>query len=123
MGEMYDAICNGCETKFDVSEGSGMFAMPFHCDQCGATWVWVFDPDQGGGTFIEDEEPGSPSKAPPESSQQEQPRDVWSLLAEKPQPPPCECGGTFKSGAPPRCPKCRSADFRRDPLGHTILYD
>jgi hypothetical protein len=34
-GHGYDAICNTCETKFSVSEGSGMIAMPLHCDSCG----------------------------------------------------------------------------------------
>jgi hypothetical protein len=28
-------ICNECGTKFEVNEGSGMIAMPFHCHRCG----------------------------------------------------------------------------------------
>ncbi len=33
MGHSYGAICNECGTSFEVNEGSGMVAMPFHCDQ------------------------------------------------------------------------------------------
>jgi hypothetical protein len=120
---MYDAICNGCETKFEVSEGSGMFAMPFHCNVCGKVWDWVFGRDEG--TFIEDED-GPTNNGPPSKDAAcggENRDDVWSMLGEKPNPPPCECGGTFDVSAPPRCPNCRSTDFRRDPLGRTILYD
>jgi predicted Zn-ribbon and HTH transcriptional regulator len=42
MGRGYGAICNECETHFEVNEGSGMIAMPFHCDQCGKEWWWEF---------------------------------------------------------------------------------
>ena len=35
----------------------------------------------------------------------------------------CRCGGHFRVGAPARCPKCRSTDYREDPEGHSILYD
>ncbi len=45
MGYGYDAICKSCETKFPVSERSGMIAMPFHCDGCGKEWWW--DSDRG----------------------------------------------------------------------------
>lgn len=44
-------------------------------------------------------------------------------LGETPHPPTCECGGTFRSDAPARCPSCRSTDFRRDTTQPTILYD
>ena len=44
MGNRYDAICTVCGTKFPVSEGSGMIAMPFHCDRCGKEWWWELGP-------------------------------------------------------------------------------
>ena len=44
MGYAYDAICKSCGTKFQVSEGSGMIAMPFHCERCGSDWWWEFGP-------------------------------------------------------------------------------
>lgn len=40
MGYAYDVICKGCGTKYAVNEGSGMIAMPFHCDRCGTEWWW-----------------------------------------------------------------------------------
>lgn len=55
MGKAYGAICNACETRFQVSEGSGMTAMPFHCDQCGREWWWEFGPGDPMG-----KEPNSP---------------------------------------------------------------
>lgn len=42
MGYGYDVICKACGTKSQVSEGSGMNAMPFHCDRCGKEWWWEF---------------------------------------------------------------------------------
>ena len=36
MGKSYGAICNACGTTFEVNEGSGMIAMPLHCDRCGS---------------------------------------------------------------------------------------
>lgn len=44
VGRAYDAICKRCGGKFHVSEGSGMIAMPFHCEQCGQVWWWEFGP-------------------------------------------------------------------------------
>ena len=45
MGHTYGAICNECGTHFEVNEGSGMLAMPFHCDRCGKEWWWNSGPD------------------------------------------------------------------------------
>lgn len=42
MGYSYGAICNECGTTFEVNEGSGMSAMPFHCNRCGKEWWWEF---------------------------------------------------------------------------------
>jgi hypothetical protein len=91
MGYGYDAICKSCGTRFSVSEGSGMVAMPFHCDQCGKEWWWEFGP-------------GGP-------------------MGKEAAPPPCECGGTFREDASPRCPNCRSAQFVHDPDGSSMTYD
>lgn len=44
MGRGYDAICHDCGSKFSVHEGSGMIAMPFHCERCGKEWWWEFGP-------------------------------------------------------------------------------
>ena len=38
MGRGYGAICNECGERFKVNDGSGMIAMPFHCDRCGKEW-------------------------------------------------------------------------------------
>lgn len=53
MGRTYAAICNECGSAFEVSEGSGMAAMPLHCNQCGREWWWEFGP----GGPITDEQP------------------------------------------------------------------
>ena len=91
MGHGYDAICRTCETKFSVSEGSGMVAMPLHCDNCGKEWWWEFGP-------------GGP-------------------MGEAPESPRCECGGTFRVDAKPRCPSCGSLEFEKDPEGLSMIYD
>ncbi len=44
-------------------------------------------------------------------------------IGKEPNPPACECGGTFISEAPPRCPACRSTDFVRDPDAEQSIYD
>ena len=72
MGYSYDAICKSCGTKFSVSQGSGMVAMPFHCDQCGEEWWWEFGfggpvgqavppPCECGGAFKDDAPPRCPN--------------------------------------------------------------
>lgn len=38
-------------------------------------------------------------------------------------PAPCKCGGTSSAEAPPRCPKCGSLEWERDPEGMEIMYD
>lgn len=90
MGTTYGAICNACDTRFEVNEGSGMIAMPFHCERCGREWWWKFGPEGPVG---------------------------------RPNPPACECGGSFTEEALPRCPECRSTDVGRDPDGFEIIYD
>lgn len=42
MGYWYEAICKRCDTRLEVNEGSGMIAMPFHCERCGKEWWWEF---------------------------------------------------------------------------------
>lgn len=105
MGEMYDVICNECETEFEVSEGSGMNAMPLHCTECGKVWLWEFGDDPV--PWFIDTDDG----------------DFIVTNAQGPNPPPCECGGTFRGDASPKCPQCRSTDFRRDPFGQMTIYD
>lgn len=54
MGRGYGAICSECDTRFEVNEGSGMIAMPLHCDRCGKEWWWEFGP---GGPIREPDPP------------------------------------------------------------------
>lgn len=72
MGYGYEVICKACGAGFQVSEGSGMIAMPFHCARCGKEWWWEFGPDgpmgkeadpprcECGGTFTLDAPPRCP---------------------------------------------------------------
>ena len=72
MGHTYSVICNECGGRFEVSEGSGMIAMPFHCERCGKEWWWEFGPGgpmgkeaepprcECGGTFDADAPPRCP---------------------------------------------------------------
>lgn len=72
MGQSYDAICKECGTRFSVSEGYGMIAMPYHCESCGKEWWWEFGaggplgkeahppPCECGGTFSLDAQPRCP---------------------------------------------------------------
>lgn len=72
IGRNYDAICNDCGERFEVNEGCGMIAMPFHCDRCGKEWWWwhfgeggpIGEPDppprECGGTFDVDAPPRRP---------------------------------------------------------------
>jgi hypothetical protein len=91
VGHTYSAICNECGHRFEVNEGSGMAAMPLHCNRCGAEWWWEFGP-------------GGP-------------------MDEKVPVKKCRCGGTFTEASSPRCPKCRSTNFRQDPAGEQAIYD
>ena len=72
MAYAFDAICKECGTRFSVSDGPGMVAMPYHCDRCGKEWWWEFKakiPLDGtahpptcdcGGTFTSDAPPHCP---------------------------------------------------------------
>jgi predicted Zn-ribbon and HTH transcriptional regulator len=44
-------------------------------------------------------------------------------LEGNPNPPTCDCGGTFTTEAPPRCPNCRSSEHEEDPDADHIMYD
>lgn len=72
MGYRFGAICNECGERFDVNEGSGMIAVPLHCDRCGKEWWWEFGaggpkgkpeppPCACGGTFTMSSPPRCPN--------------------------------------------------------------
>jgi len=85
MGETITSKCRDCGEEFLLSEGGGFCFDLLQCDTCCETLQW----DRRNGTVFTLEDDG------------------MKPISEKPIPQ-CKCGGTFKTDAPPRCPKCRS---------------
>jgi hypothetical protein len=130
MGTEYGAICKKCHTRFRVSEGGGFMFHLLHCDKCGKpkslSFVEIGEPHlrylkglsgpysiatQEHDKNVQETYPGEPlSEA------------EYNLAIEK-LAGKCGCGGYFKLDAPPRCPKCKSPDFKKDPKGNELLYD
>ncbi len=98
MGRAYTAKCKKCDEEFECNEGGSFRARLFKCDTCGKD-CWCLRSLEG---ELIPEEYDDPPKKPPEQ---------------------CECGGQFKIGAPPRCPKCRSTEIEMAPESDLTMYD
>ena len=132
MGTATGHICQACGTRFGVRDGGGFFFDLLHCDRCGRTQSVGHEelgdihlrfvkglpgPYTVGRTAmdrrIQREYPGEPLS-----------RDEYHAAAEATLDP-CPCGGRFRYGAPPRCPKCGSTSemWERDPAASLVHYD
>ena len=106
MGMAYDATCQQCGHRFEVSEGGGFVFHMLHCEKRGKTKTISFDQVRqacykGGRQEVSGHD-----------------TDVAEALAGN-----CRCRGSYLVDAPARCPKCRSSDFERDPDGGMLMYD
>lgn len=130
MGTEYGAICNNCGKKFTIRDGGGFFFHLLHCDKCGKdksiSFKEIGEPhlkyikglegpycmvSRDSDKYIQENYPGKPL------SKEEYHSIIEDILGK------CMCGGALKFNAPPRCPKCKSTDFRSDPEGDIIMYD
>ncbi len=130
MGRESGAICNNCGVRFAVREGGGFLFHLLHCDGCGAERSIGFEEigephlrylkglnvpyamaTAEHDRRVQEHYPGEPI------SEEKYHRIVEDLCGE------CDCAGGFRFDAPPRCPECRSADYRKDPDGQEIFYD
>ena len=130
MGTTYDVICDRCGHKFRASSGGGFFFHLLHCNKCGSKKSIGFDEigethlkylkglpypysiaTQASDKHVQDNYPGEPI------SKDEYHREVERLAGS------CECGGRFTLKSRPRCPKCKSAKWTKDPKGSFIDYD
>jgi hypothetical protein len=93
MGRGYDAICNRCGARFQANEGPDMSFLLYHCTQCGKEQARDFDLGPEG------------------------------IRESGTYPDHCECGGSYTEDAPPRCPRCHSVHYRKDPDGVEVMYD
>lgn len=127
MGQLVGATCRKCGHSFELSEGGGFVFHRLRCDRCGKEKSVAFDdlgdlhrryikgspfPAYCVATWDRDQEikrdyPGDPV------SEEEYHRGVEKFAGA------CACGGTFKLGAPARCPKCRSRNIKK---GEIILF-
>ncbi len=130
MGRGYDAICNACGTRFRVNRGHGLESFLLHCDRCGQEGLVDYGEIHETrlrylqGLMLPDPNPNgegdrSALEAPLGSPITE---DEYLRTIEE-HCGVCDCGGRFSLTALPRCPGCRSDDFRRDPDGDWWLYD
>lgn len=130
MGSSRDVICESCGHRFQASEGGGFFFHLLHCDRCGREKSVGFD-ELGDahlryvkglsgpwtvGTMELDKHIQENYPAQPLTE------DEYSSVIEQ-TAGSCDCGGGYQMEAPPRCPVCRSVEFREDPSGTTAMYD
>lgn len=128
MGHGSSAVCRKCGTSFEANEGGGFFFHPLHCDQCGRERVVRFEKL---GVLHEQYIKGlsvpycimsSASDAATQARDDIEPlTEIEYHAAVERKQRKCRCGGRFRFGAPPRCPKCRSMDW--DPTGGFCCYD
>ncbi len=109
MGSSHEAVCRECGTKFRVDIGASMSALQVRCKDCGrATFVSLED-------IYAKEAQDVPGLGADDGSWSIRDRLAGELAAT------CSCGGHYTVDAPPRCPKCRSADL--DIAPPDLMYD
>ena len=130
MGTRHCVICRACGQKSNVDEGGGFVFHLLHCDRCGDAKSISF------------EEIGEPhlrylKGLPGPYAMATRRHDEWAKKNYPGEPlsdaeyhsaveeivGSCQCGGSYRFDAPPRCPKCRSTDLADDPSAGDILYD
>jgi predicted Zn-ribbon and HTH transcriptional regulator/predicted RNA-binding Zn-ribbon protein involved in translation (DUF1610 family) len=124
MGTEYWAICNHCGKQFKVRIGGGFLFHLLHCARCGKVRIVRVDkvrdahlrylkevPYHYSRRFFSDDDLKNISS---DSLSEKEYHLVVEKVAGR-----CRCGGQFIIDAPPRCPKCKSTDFREDPEFHT----
>ena len=132
MGSAESYICRTCGTHFMARDGGGFMFDLLHCDTCGAT---TSGSHQELGDIHLGFVKGLPGPyavaraAMDRRIQAEYPgrtltRDEYHAAAEATLEA-CTCGGTFRYGAPARCPGCRSTDdqWDEDPDGARMFID
>jgi hypothetical protein len=129
MGCSYHVKCLQCGDKFKVNSGGGFFFHCLHCDLCGADKSISFEEIGEAHSRYVKGLPGPycvvssnidrhiQENYPGESMSEEEYHTAVEQIAGG-----CGCGGSYKFDAPPRCPKCRSAELEYDPQPSTF-YD
>ena len=117
MGTVSNCTCGVCGTSFWVRSGGGFFFDLLHCDICGKSTT-VSHEELGEihlGYIKGLRVPYAIARAGLDAKIQAQytgpvlTPDEYTAAAEATLAP-CECGGTFRYAAPPRCPTCRSTE-------------
>lgn len=130
MAWIWQAICNCCETHFNAAWGHTRRGYCLRCVECGRPQGVPNDEVEKAPSNLDLAQAATATEVGPKSPKRSIEELVEELVARGPSPewlewqqrveatlPACECGGRFRFGAPSRCPKCRSADHRKDPLG------
>ena len=124
MGHTAETKCLDCGFEYEESYGGGFTFHQLRCDRCGKEKMTGFDelgellqrflkgrPGYYGTTDAEMD-----ANAPVEPiSEKEYHKGVETFAGG------CRCGGDYKLGAPPRCPKCRSTQLEEGQAG--IMFD
>lgn len=128
MGHTFAGKCKQCGEQSTFSVGGGFFFHQLNCDRCHKTKTISFDKMgdlharyvkglPGPWTIATmEQDKWIQEHAPIEPlSEEEYYRAIGELVGK------CKCGGQFTMKAPPRCPKCKSADIEH--LWDEIYYD
>jgi Zn finger protein HypA/HybF involved in hydrogenase expression len=128
MGHKLAAECLDCGHQFEIEEGGGFFFHLLRCNQCGKTKSIRFNqiPDLhkqylkglGGCYCIASKESDGKVQADPSIvpiTEKTYYQEIEKRVGK------CECKGSFRFDAKPRCPKCKSVRIQKGET--TLFYD
>ena len=129
MGHGFEGKCAACGHKTQFRVGGGFFFHLLHCDRCGKERSIAFDKLRdvheryvkglrGPWTVVTmDRDQEIQENAPIQPLSHDEYHHAIEELVGK-----CPCGGQFSMTAPPRCPRCQSAEITQVP-GLEMFYD
>jgi hypothetical protein len=128
MGCQVNAKCLDCGKIFTIDKGGGLKFHLVRCDRCGRAKSIVFD-DLGELHLQYLKGLSGPYSIPDIYSEDfiQRLSNVNSISREEYErgiedyAGNCRCGGNYRLDAPPRCPKCRSANIEEGDI--ILMYD
>ena len=132
MGESTSHICRRCGEHFTAKNGGGFMFDVLHCDTCGNGksvdhselgeihfgYVKGLSRPYAVGRAASDRR--IQAEFPGASLTRDEYEDAAEAALHR-----CDCGGTYRYGAPARCPGCRSTEEQWDVDPHvlSVMYD
>ena len=105
MGIEFDAVCQDCQHRFRLTDGSSFTYLQLRCGLCGKAKNFpISDLINRLGPEFNFAQPDAMDRV----------ENLAGL---------CKCGGTFSSNAKARCPKCKSDHLEEAEDSFKLLFD